>query len=228
MRSPRPRGHRHDVRDRQEAVRDQLPTDWLVASFRVDRTPRASPRHHHRGQRRGGGRPVPTWGVDARPCRPSWGLEAHDSPGPHRRRLPDPTSRSAATRRLIRHHAELYETGVRFAEISTRLGIHPDAARTRWDEIRSRRGLTRRASGTGSFSRLSWSRKPWQCCRRRPRISAGLQHLTRHSGPRPRPDRRSTPSAPAHRLPGATRLLRRPRQDLKPWMILTSTTDPGR
>lgn len=40
--------------------------------------------------------------------------------------------------------AELYEAGVSFDEISTRLGIHPDAARTRWDEIRSRRGLTRR------------------------------------------------------------------------------------
>lgn len=40
--------------------------------------------------------------------------------------------------------AELYEAGVSFNEISTRLGIHPDAARTRWEEVRSRRGLGRR------------------------------------------------------------------------------------
>lgn len=35
--------------------------------------------------------------------------------------------------------AELYEAGVSFAEISTRFGIHPDAARTRYHEIRSQR-----------------------------------------------------------------------------------------
>jgi lambda repressor-like predicted transcriptional regulator len=40
--------------------------------------------------------------------------------------------------------AELYEAGTSFQEISTRLGIHPDAARTRYNEIRSQRGLTRR------------------------------------------------------------------------------------
>ncbi|GAA3707321.1 hypothetical protein GCM10022204_26530 [Microlunatus aurantiacus] len=40
--------------------------------------------------------------------------------------------------------AKLYEAGVSFEEISTRLGIHPDAARTRYHEIRSQRGLTRR------------------------------------------------------------------------------------
>lgn len=40
--------------------------------------------------------------------------------------------------------ADLYEAGISFEEIATRLRIHPDAARTRWDEVRSRRGLTRR------------------------------------------------------------------------------------
>ena len=40
--------------------------------------------------------------------------------------------------------AELYEAGTSFQEISTSLGIHPDAARTRYNEIRARRGLTRR------------------------------------------------------------------------------------
>ncbi len=40
--------------------------------------------------------------------------------------------------------AELYEAGVTFYEISTRLGIHVDAARTRYEEIRSQRGLSRR------------------------------------------------------------------------------------
>lgn len=40
--------------------------------------------------------------------------------------------------------AELYEAGVTFDEISIRLGIHVDAARTRYEEIRSQRGLSRR------------------------------------------------------------------------------------
>ena len=40
--------------------------------------------------------------------------------------------------------AELYKAGTSFREISTSLGIHPDAARTRYNEIRARRGLTRR------------------------------------------------------------------------------------
>ena len=40
--------------------------------------------------------------------------------------------------------AELYESGIPMDEVATRLGIHPDAARTRYSEIRSRRGLFRR------------------------------------------------------------------------------------
>ena len=40
--------------------------------------------------------------------------------------------------------ADLYEAGHSFDDIATRLGIHPDAARTRYHEIRTQRGLTRR------------------------------------------------------------------------------------
>lgn len=40
--------------------------------------------------------------------------------------------------------AKLYEAGVPFGEIAIRLHIHPDAARTRYEEIRSQRGLNRR------------------------------------------------------------------------------------
>ena len=40
--------------------------------------------------------------------------------------------------------ADLYEAGTSFTEIADRLGIHPDAARTRYHEIRAQRGLTRR------------------------------------------------------------------------------------
>lgn len=40
--------------------------------------------------------------------------------------------------------ADLYEGGTSFTELSDRLGIHPDAARTRYQEIRAQRGLTRR------------------------------------------------------------------------------------
>lgn len=40
--------------------------------------------------------------------------------------------------------ADLYEAGTSFTDIAGRLGIHPDAARTRYHEIRAQRGLTRR------------------------------------------------------------------------------------
>ena len=40
--------------------------------------------------------------------------------------------------------ADLYEAGTSFTDIADRLGIHPDAARTRYHEIRAQRGLTRR------------------------------------------------------------------------------------
>lgn len=41
--------------------------------------------------------------------------------------------------------AELYDAGVGWEEISIRLGINPNAARHRYDEIRSERGLVRRS-----------------------------------------------------------------------------------
>ena len=58
----------------------------------------------------------------------------------------EPTRRSGRPRLAVSSEtiAELYEAGPRFHEISTSLGIHPDAARTRYNEIRAQRGLTRR------------------------------------------------------------------------------------
>lgn len=71
--------------------------------------------------------------------------------------------------------ADLYEAGHSFHDIAGRLGIHPDAARTRYHEIRTQRGLT---------PRNVWHQVLLDALRAQP-VVAVLPIATDHLGRRP-------------------------------------------
>lgn len=69
--------------------------------------------------------------------------------------------------------AELYDAGLDFDEIAARLGVHPQSVRSRYNEIRSQRGLVRRGR---------WHRLLLDALEQHPRvvvIAAAAEHLGR-------------------------------------------------
>ena len=126
----------------RQAVLDQLADGWIVTAYRVDR-PLPRPK-------------ISAVDVDDIIARYRAGAsmlsladQHHTSRHTIRRILHaagEPTRPTGRPRLDVSSDtiADLYEAGTSFGEISTRLGIHPDAARTRYHEVRSQRGLTRR------------------------------------------------------------------------------------